>query len=251
MTTSDYVVIQFPKYTFEGRFHLNAQALCSLASGNHCSIFGLADQIYIQPSSTISSSAFSFTITKIINAAYAVIYNDKVVTIKTVVGKKVDAVGTSTFLKFTQQSSNITARIIHISSIYGGDSATYTFGFQLNSYLPENGKVSLFFPWVFPNLFSTNSSCYLDSASRKYAGVDTYCKIINYYQLVLVPNGVLLSPNIEYKLVVTNISNPNSDISSYHFDIKSYYFSSVYRPSVITSNTFQPKALSLRTVKDC
>ena len=167
------------------------------------------------------------------------------------VGRKVDAVGTSSFLKFTQRSSNITARIIHISSIYGGDSATYTFGFQLNSYLPENGKISLFFPWVFPNLFSTNSSCYLDSISKKYAGVDTYCKIINYYQLVVVPNGVLLSKNIEYKLVVTNISNPNSDISNYHFDIKSYYFTSVYKPSVITGNTFSPKALSVRTVKDC
>ena len=228
---------------------MNAQALCSLASGNHCSVFGLAHQVYIKPSSTISSSSFSFTIKKILNAAYAIPYANKVVKIFTVVGRKVDAVGHSTFLKFTQQSRNITARIIHISSIYGGDSATYTFGFQLNSYLPENGKISIFFPWVYPNLFSTGSTCYLTPESQFRAGSSTYCRIISYYQLVLVPNGVLLSRNIEYKLVVTKVSNPNKDISNFHFDIKSYYFSSVYRPSVISGNTFKPKDLSLITVK--
>lgn len=133
---ADYVVVQFPQYTFEGRFNLNDQALCSLATGSHCSVFGLASQIYIHPSSTLSTSALAFTIKKLINAAFSIIYIDKTVKIFTVVNRKVDAVGTSTFLKFTQASPNATAKIIDISSIYGGDSAAYRFGFQLDSWLP-------------------------------------------------------------------------------------------------------------------
>ena len=114
--------MEFPKYTFEGRFHLNAQALCSLAAASACSVFGLASQIYFQPALTVSSTSFSFTIQKLLNAAFKLSYVDRTVRIFTVVGKKVDAEGTGTFRKFTQASSNLTARIINIGSIYGGDS---------------------------------------------------------------------------------------------------------------------------------
>lgn len=140
----------------------------------------------------MTTSAFAFTIKKLLNAAFAVTYYDKIIKIFTVVGRKVDAVGTGTFLKFTQASPNVTAKIIGISSIYGGDSAAYRFGFQLDSWLPENGKIALFFPWIFNSLFSTSSSCYLTPESKLQAGPDTYCKIINHRQLVIVPNGILL-----------------------------------------------------------
>jgi hypothetical protein len=70
ITTTDYFVVQFPKYSFEGRFNLNAQALCSLATNSFCNVFGLANQVYIQPASTVTAAAFSFTITKLLNAAY-------------------------------------------------------------------------------------------------------------------------------------------------------------------------------------
>jgi hypothetical protein len=60
ITTSDFFVIQFPPYVYEGKFNLNAQALCTLATANKCDIYGLASQIYIQPSLTISTAAFSF-----------------------------------------------------------------------------------------------------------------------------------------------------------------------------------------------
>ena len=49
---------------------------------------------------------------------------------------------------------------------------------------------------------------------------------------------------------MTNVANPNVDLSSQHFLIQAYYFSSVYKPSVISKSTFSPKTLSLRTVKD-
>lgn len=162
VTPSDYVVIQFPKYTFEGRFHLNAQALCSLAASSKCQVFGLASQIYIQPSTTISASAFSFTVTKLLNAAYSMAYINTTVTIFTVVSRKINAWGTSTFLDFTQTSKNVSAVTTSIGSIYGGDSGiNYHFELQLNSYLPEQGKISIFFPSIYTSLFTTNSQCYL------------------------------------------------------------------------------------------
>ena len=223
-----------------------------MATNAKCNIFGLAAQIYIQPSSTVSSSAFSFTIKKLLNAAYQIVYQTTKLKIFTVVNQKVNALGTSSYLKFTQASKNVTARIVSVNSIYGGDSGiNYNFGFQLNSYLPEDGKISLFFPSVYTSLFTTSSTCYLMYKSKLKAGANSYCKIINYRQLVIVPNGVLLDQNYEYFFVVTNISNPNSDISSQKFLLETYYSTSVYRPSIISKNTFNTPSLSVRTVKSC
>lgn len=169
-------MIQFPQYTFEGRFNLNTQALCSLAANSKCSIFGLASQIYIQPSSTVSTSAFSFTLNKILNAAFSIQYLNRTVTLFTVINNKVNALGTSVFLKFTQASSNVSAIITGIDSIYGGDSGiNYYFSFQLNSYLPEGGKISVFFPSVFQSLFNVNSRCFLRSDSKLLIGKQSYC----------------------------------------------------------------------------
>jgi hypothetical protein len=69
--------------------------------------------------------------------------------------------------------------------------------------------------------------------------------------LVVVPNGVLLDTKYEYQLVVTNVTNPNMDLANYLFTIETYHFASVYNPSIISQSKFDPKALSLRTVKDC
>jgi hypothetical protein len=86
VTTSDFFVVEFPPYAFEGRFNLNAQALCSLATSNQCWVFGLANQIYIQPGTAVSSSAFSFTINKLLNAAFELEYINQTIKLYTVVG---------------------------------------------------------------------------------------------------------------------------------------------------------------------
>ncbi len=231
---------------------MNFQALCSLASGNKCSVFGLASQIYIQPSTTVSASAFSFTITKLLNAAFSIMYVNKTITIFTVVNRKINALGTANLLKFTQPSSNVSAIITSIGSIYGGDSGiNYFFNLQLNSYLPEQGKISIFFPTVYTSLFTVGSKCFLRDDSQLLAGSQAYCSIINNYQLVIVPNGVLLSQTLPYYITVTNITNPNFDISSYKFTIETYYSSSVYNPSIISKNQFSSPKISLITVKEC
>lgn len=122
ITTSDFIAVQFPSYIFEGRFNQNAQALCSLATSSKCYAFGLANIIYIQPSVTISSSALSFTIKKLLNAAFEIVYKNQTIKIFTVVNNKINALGSATYLKFTKASLNASAIFISIGSIYGGDS---------------------------------------------------------------------------------------------------------------------------------
>jgi hypothetical protein len=115
-----------------------------------------------------------------------------------VVNNKINALGTSVLLKFTQASPNVSAIINSIDSIYGGDAGiNYYFQFQLNSYLPETGKISVFFPTIYTSLFTINSMCYLSSSTQLMVGKQAYCNIINNYQLVIVP-GVLLSRTQAY-----------------------------------------------------
>ncbi len=172
--------------------------MCSLAAGSKCSVFGLASQVYIQPSSNISSNTFSFTLNRILNAAFSIQYLNRTITLFTVVNNKINALGTSVLLKFTQASPNVSAIINSIDSIYGGDAGiNYYFQFQLNSYLPETGKISVFFPTIYTSLFTINSMCYLSSSTQLMVGKQAYCNIINNYQLVIVP-GVLLSRTQAY-----------------------------------------------------
>jgi hypothetical protein len=252
VTTNDYFLVTFPQYTFEGIFNLNFNALCSLASGNQCSVFGRASQIYIAPSATVSASAFSFTIKNLLNAAYQLMYVNQTVVISTIVGGKLTANGSSVFLKFTQASLNASGIITSLDSIYGGDSGiNYYFVFQLNSYLPPTGKIAIFFPSIYISLFTVNSKCFLRSDSQALAGPQAYCSIINQYQLVIVPNGALLSGSQPYYLTVTNITNPNLALSSYKFSIQTYYSPDVYNTIIISSTTFASPSLSLITVKQC
>jgi hypothetical protein len=169
-----------------------------------------------------------------------------------VVGNKVNALGYASFVKFTQASLNTSAIVTSIDSIYGGDSGIkYYFSFQLNSYLPESGKVSIFFPTIFISLFTVNSQCYLRADSQLLVGPQAYCQIINAYQLVIVPNGVLLSASTAYYVTVTNVTNPNLDLSTYKFRIETYYSSDVYSPRVISRSYYACPTFSLITVKNC
>lgn len=237
---------------FEGRFNLNTQALCSLAASSKCNVFGLAAQIYIQPSATIATAAFAFNIQKLLNAAYSLEYVNRTVTISTVVNGKLNAQGSATLLKFTQTSSNVSAILTSIGSIYGGDSnIDYYFSFQLNSYLPEDGKISIIFPSVYSSLFNSQSSCFLREDSQALIGSQAYCSIINSHQLVIVPNGVLLSSSLPYYVTVSNITNPNINLSSHLFTIETYYFGRVYNPSVIARKQFSSPTISLISVKEC
>jgi hypothetical protein len=168
------------------------------------------------------------------------------------VNNKINALGIAYLQKFTQYSPNASAIITSVDSIYGGDSGiNYYFEFQLNSYLPEGGKVSITFPSIYISLFTVNSNCYLRADSQVLVGAQAYCSIISSSQLVIVPNGVLLSTSQAYYFTVTNITNPNMDLSSYKFTIQTFYFTDVYSPSVISSSTFSSPILSIITVKQC
>ena len=144
VSTTDYVVVEFEKDVFEGRFSTNPDALCSLAANSECLSFGLSNIIYFQPAAAISSSALNFALNKIINSAYSLEYVDTSFKIFTLISNRVDAVGNTSITKFSKPSTNISALVTQIDSIYGGDAGiNYYIEFKLNSNLPENGLISI------------------------------------------------------------------------------------------------------------
>ena len=120
VTSSDFVGIQFPQYGFEGRFSLNQNAQCSPAVNQQCFSFGIANVIYFQPATTISSTTLSFTLTNNINTAFSFDYRNISINVFTVVGGKIDSSGSGNLIKFSKPSTNISGLITNTDSIYGG-----------------------------------------------------------------------------------------------------------------------------------
>lgn len=105
---------------FEGVFSLNPKALCSLAASSVCFSFGLSKLIYFKPSAPISTSALNFNLNNIINTAYSFEYVSTTYKVFTLVNNKVNAVGTATLTKFSKPSTNVSAIITKVDSLYGG-----------------------------------------------------------------------------------------------------------------------------------
>lgn len=137
-------MVEFQSNVFEGVFEQNLKALCSLATNNKCLSFGLSKIIYFSPSTPYSSSSLAFTLKNVINTAYSFEYVNITFKVSTLVDDKINAIGTSTIIKFSKPSTNASAIVSKIDSLYGGDSGiNYYFQFKLNSNLPTNGLVSI------------------------------------------------------------------------------------------------------------
>lgn len=78
--------------------------------------------IYFRPASAIASSALNFNLNNIINSAYSFEYVSTSFKVFTLVGDKVNAVGTASITKFSKPSTNVSAIVTKIDSLYGGDS---------------------------------------------------------------------------------------------------------------------------------
>lgn len=122
VTTADYVGIEFESNVFEGVFSLNPKALCSLAASSKCLSFGLSKIIYFTPSATLNPSTLNFNLNNIINTAYSFEYINTSFKVFTLVNDKVNAVGTASIVKFSKPSTNVSAIVTKIDSLYGGDS---------------------------------------------------------------------------------------------------------------------------------
>ncbi len=120
VSSNDFIGIEFPDYGFEGRFNLNPRVKCSPASSERCYSFGLANVIYFKPSTSISSTTLSFTLRDTINTAFAFDYRSLPLKIFTVIGGKIDSLGTGTIVKFSKPSLNISGLVTKVDSIYGG-----------------------------------------------------------------------------------------------------------------------------------
>lgn len=99
---------------------MNQNALCSLASSSKCYSFGLANIVYFQPSSSISSSTLNFNLIKMINTAFSYDYVNITIKVFTLVDNKINALGLAVLNKFSKPSTNISGLITKVDSIYGG-----------------------------------------------------------------------------------------------------------------------------------
>ena len=248
VTTTDYVGIEFESNVFEGVFSLNQRALCSLATNSQCFSFGLSKIIYFRPSTTLNPSTLNFNLNNIINTAYSFEYISTSFKVFTLVNDKVNAVGTASITKFSKPSTNASAIITKIDSLYGGDSGiNYYFELKLNSNLPKNGLISIQFPDVYDSLFKLNSTCVLASSFPW----GSTCEIVSPYLLVIRPNGNLLNPNLAYQFTVTYITNPNMKLTNYSFVITTQFNDNIYNRLVISRNRFSCPEISVLTVKTC
>ena len=216
--------------------------------GSKCYSFGLSHIIYFHPASTISSSSISFNLDNIINSAFAFEYVITSFTVRTLVNGKVDAEGSASINKFSKPSTNITGLITKLDSLYGGDSnINYHIEFKLNSDLPREGVIHLILPSVYKSLFELNSECVLTEDFP----TGSYCSIINAHEVTIHPNGNLLNKDFGYEFILTNITNPNMNLDSYSFTIKSLYNENIYNSKIISMNTFSSPSISVFSVKSC
>lgn len=248
MTTNDYIGIEFADNVFEGVFSLNPKALCSLAASSACLSFGLSKLIYFKPSAAVSSSALNFNLNNIINTAFSFEYINTTYKVFTLVDNKVNAVGTASLIKFSKPSTNASAIITKVDSLYGGESGiTYYFELKLNSNLPKSGLISIQFPDVYDSLFNLNSACILSSDFPW----GSYCEVVSPQLVVIRPNGNLLKPTFTYAFTMTNITNPNMKLTNYSFIITTQHNDNIYNRLIISRSKFAGPEINVITVKSC
>lgn len=196
----------------------------------------------------MSPSTLNFNLNNIINSAYSFEYVNTTFKVFTLINDKVNAVGTASTTKFSKPSTNVSAIVTKIDSLYGGDSGiNYYFELKLNSNLPKYGLISIQFPEVYDTLFNLNSTCVL-SSSFPWGST---CEIVGPYLLVIRPNGNLLNPNLAYQFTVTNITNPNMKLTTYSFIITTQFNDNIYNRLVISRSRFACPEISVLTVKTC
>jgi hypothetical protein len=78
-----------------------------------------------------------------------------------------------------------------------------------------------------------------------YLGQGPFCEVVNSYQIVISANGILFDSSQTYQIIVSNLTNPNMNISNLNFLISSYYSSDIYYPKIISSNAFKGPSLNV------
>lgn len=54
-----------------------------------------------------------------------------------------------------------------------------------------------------------------------------------------------------YQIILSNLTNPNLNITNQKFLIDSYYSTNIYQKQIISSNSFSPPEINVLTVKTC
>lgn len=54
-----------------------------------------------------------------------------------------------------------------------------------------------------------------------------------------------------YGFIISNLTNPNANISKNPFTIQSFYNADIYNKQIISQNTFSPPEINVLAVKNC
>ena len=69
--------------------------------------------------------------------------------------------------------------------------------------------------------------------------------------MIIAPNGVLMDGNTTYSVIISNLTNPNANITNNNFIIQAIYSSDIYSKQIISQNVFSPPEINVIAVKSC
>lgn len=93
--------------------------------------------------------------------------------------------------------------------------------------------------------------CNLSNDTLKLLGDSAYCQVVSSNQILIIPNGVLMDKDTTYSLIISNLTNPNANITNNKFIIQSFYSSDIYNKQIISQNVFSPPEINVIAVKTC
>jgi len=85
----------------------------------------------------------------------------------------------------------------------------------------------------------------------KKLGDFSYIQIVDSHQIIIAPNGFLMNKDSTYSFVVSNLTNPNLNISSSSFLIQTFYSPDIYDKQIISQSLFQPPTIRVLNVRTC
>jgi len=89
-------------------------------------------------------------------------------------------------------------------------------------------------PEIYGSLLDKEIGCDL----IKFQTGNEYCKINDNYQILIYLNGSVWLSDVEYRLSLTKMTNPNYDLSNHKWTVTSYFDKNVYDGRMISTKEF-------------
>ncbi|EAR88763.2 hypothetical protein TTHERM_00259620 (macronuclear) [Tetrahymena thermophila SB210] len=249
ITTNDYISFQFDQNMFN-RYSDYTQVGCVQGANTPCSeihVFGITNQIYIKPGTSIAaSSQQTVTIQKLNNAAYSFSGVLNVLGFSQV-SQKVDIVYPMTTNIKVDPCKQFKQVIISIDKIVGGENnATITLNITPGHPIPPFGAISALFSSVYPfDLMQMSTSCNVISQTpQNYYGLSRLnCVVSAYNRVDIYLNNATYSQNDQITLQIYGLNTPNfQNPQDIPIILSSYFDSNIYAGrKICTTSTYIPK----------